>query len=64
MLKMNQNTILKIKYFKIYYKMKNDIYIYHYLGLGDATKAKEKLGWEAKTKFKDLIEKMMKNELK
>ena len=32
--------------------------------LGDATKAKEKLGWEAKTKFKDLVEKMMKNELK
>jgi len=32
--------------------------------LGDATKAKEKFGWEAKTKFKDLVKKMMKNELK
>jgi GDPmannose 4,6-dehydratase len=32
--------------------------------LGDATKAKEKLGWEAKTKFKTLVEKMMINELK
>lgn len=32
--------------------------------LGDATKAKEKLGWEAKTKFKTLVEKMMKNDLK
>lgn len=32
--------------------------------LGDATKAKEKLGWEPKTKFKDLVKKMMKNELK
>jgi len=32
--------------------------------LGDATKAKEKLGWEAKTKFKDLVKKMMLNDLK
>lgn len=31
--------------------------------LGDASKAKEKLGWEAKTKFKDLVEIMMKHEL-
>ncbi|HPI81622.1 MAG TPA: GDP-mannose 4,6-dehydratase [Candidatus Paceibacterota bacterium] len=31
--------------------------------LGDATKAKEKLGWEPKTKFKDLVKKMMLNEL-
>lgn len=32
--------------------------------LGDAAKAKEKLGWEAKTKFKELVRKMMLNELK
>lgn len=32
--------------------------------LGDPSKAKEKLGWEAKTKFKELVKKMMKNELK
>jgi GDPmannose 4,6-dehydratase len=32
--------------------------------LGDASKAKEKLGWEAKTKFKELVKRMMKNELK
>jgi GDPmannose 4,6-dehydratase len=32
--------------------------------LGDASKAKEKLGWEAKTKFKELVKKMMSNELK
>jgi len=32
--------------------------------LGDATKAKEKLGWEAKTKFKELVKLMMKNEIK
>jgi GDPmannose 4,6-dehydratase len=31
--------------------------------LGDPSKAKEKLGWEAKTKFKELIKIMMKNEL-
>jgi len=31
--------------------------------LGDASKAKEKLGWEAKTKFKDLVKIMMKHEL-
>jgi GDPmannose 4,6-dehydratase len=31
--------------------------------LGDATKAKEKLGWEAKTHFKSLVHIMMKNEL-
>jgi GDPmannose 4,6-dehydratase len=31
--------------------------------LGDATKAKEKLGWEAKTKFKELVKIMMQNEL-
>ena len=30
--------------------------------LGDATKAKEILGWEAKTKFKKLVKKMMINE--
>jgi GDPmannose 4,6-dehydratase len=32
--------------------------------LGDATKAKEKLEWEATTKFRDLVKKMMINELK
>ncbi len=32
--------------------------------LGDASKAKEKLGWEAKTKFKTLVEKMIKNDLR
>jgi GDPmannose 4,6-dehydratase len=32
--------------------------------LGDASKAKEKLGWEPKTKFVDLVERMMKNEVK
>ncbi len=32
--------------------------------LGDASKAKEKLGWEPKVKFKELVEKMMINELK
>jgi GDPmannose 4,6-dehydratase len=32
--------------------------------LGDATKAKEKLGWEAKTKFKELVKIMMLHELK
>lgn len=31
--------------------------------LGDPTKAKEKLGWEAKTKFPELVKKMMLNEL-
>lgn len=31
--------------------------------LGDATKAKEKLGWEVKTKFNELAKKMMLNEL-
>ena len=31
--------------------------------LGDPSKAKEKLGWEAKTKFKELVKIMMKNEL-
>lgn len=31
--------------------------------LGDASKAKQKLGWTAKTKFKDLVEIMMKHEL-
>ena len=32
--------------------------------LGDPSKAKEKLGWEAKTKFEDLVKRMMLNELK
>ena len=32
--------------------------------LGDATKAKEKLGWEPKIKFKELVKLMMENELK
>jgi len=32
--------------------------------LGDASKAREKLGWEPKTKFKELIEIMCENELK
>jgi GDPmannose 4,6-dehydratase len=32
--------------------------------LGDPSKAKEKLGWEAKTKFKELVKIMMKNEFK
>ncbi len=32
--------------------------------LGDATKAREKLGWRPKTKFKDLIEIMMEADLK
>ena len=32
--------------------------------LGNPSKAKEKLGWEAKTKFKELVRKMMLNELK
>lgn len=32
--------------------------------LGDATKAKEKLGWETKTKFKDLILLMVQEEFK
>jgi len=32
--------------------------------LGDATKAKKILGWEAKTKFKKLVKKMMLNEYK
>jgi GDPmannose 4,6-dehydratase len=32
--------------------------------LGDASKAKQKLGWEAKTKFKELAKIMMENELK
>ncbi len=32
--------------------------------LGDATKAKEKLGWEPKIKFNELVKKMMENELK
>lgn len=31
--------------------------------LGDSSKAKEKLGWEATTKFKELVKKMMINEL-
>lgn len=31
--------------------------------LGDPSKAKEKLGWEPKTKFKDLVKRMMENEL-
>lgn len=30
--------------------------------LGDATKAKEKLGWEAKTKFKDLVKIMVESD--
>ncbi len=30
--------------------------------LGDATKAKEKLGWEPKVTFKELVKKMMENE--
>ena len=32
--------------------------------IGDASKAKEKLGWEAKTKFKDLVKIMVQEELK
>jgi len=32
--------------------------------LGDPTKAKEILGWEAKTKFKDLVKLMMEHDLK
>jgi len=32
--------------------------------LGDPSKAKEKLGWESKTKFKKLVKKMMENEFK
>lgn len=32
--------------------------------LGDYTKAKEKLGWEPKVKFKELVEIMMKNDIK
>lgn len=32
--------------------------------LGDASKAKEKLGWEAKTKFNELVKLMIKNEIK
>jgi GDPmannose 4,6-dehydratase len=32
--------------------------------IGDATKAKEKLGWSAKTKFKDLVEIMISADLK
>ena len=32
--------------------------------LGDASKAKEKLGWEPKIKFKELVKIMMENELK
>jgi len=32
--------------------------------LGDATKAKEKMGWEPKTKFKDLVKLMMEHDLK
>jgi len=31
--------------------------------LGDTSKAKEKLGWEAKTKFRDLVKRMMLNDL-
>ncbi len=31
--------------------------------LGDPTKAREKLGWEAKVTFEDLVERMMKNDL-
>jgi GDPmannose 4,6-dehydratase len=32
--------------------------------LGDASKAKEKLGWESKVKFNELVKRMMQNELK
>jgi len=32
--------------------------------LGDASKAKEELGWEPKTKFKELISLMVKADLK
>lgn len=32
--------------------------------LGDASKAKEKLGWAPKIKFKELVKRMMENELK
>lgn len=32
--------------------------------LGDASKAKEKLGWEPKITFRELVKRMMKNELK
>ncbi len=31
--------------------------------LGDPTKAREKLGWEAKVSFQELVERMMKNDL-
>ena len=31
---------------------------------GDATKAKEKLGWTPKTSFEDLVRKMVRNDLK
>ncbi len=31
--------------------------------VGDATKAKQKLGWVAKTKFKDLVRLMVKADL-
>ena len=31
--------------------------------VADTKKAKEKLGWEAKTKFKDLIARMLKHDL-
>jgi len=32
--------------------------------LADASKAKEKLGWEPKVTFRELVKRMMKNELK
>jgi GDP-D-mannose dehydratase len=32
--------------------------------VGDATKAKEKLGWEAKTPLRDLVKEMMESDLK
>jgi len=32
--------------------------------LGDATKAKEKLGWEAKISFKELVSEMVREDLK
>ena len=32
--------------------------------LGDASKAKEKLGWEPKISFKDLVSEMVKEDLK
>jgi len=32
--------------------------------LGDSSKAKEKLGWEARTTFEELVREMMESDLK